>query len=322
MKRDLRIIFMGTPQFAVPSLESLIDNGFNVVGVITATDKPAGRGREIKFSEVKQFAVKAKLPLLQPVNLKDNKFIKEFAALKPNLGIVVAFRMLPEEIWSFPEFGTFNLHASLLPQYRGAAPINHAIINGEKVTGLTTFFIKHEIDTGKIIFRNPIKIGEQETYGELHDRMMLTGAELVLKTAFAIQDNSYDLISQSDLITTGEIIKSAPKISKADCRINWNSKSVTIYNLIRGLNPVPAAFTVLSGPNNEEIQLKIFKASYKMLTHDHKPGEIFITSEKQIATFTSDGTLTIEELQMAGKKRLQVKDFLNGFPITPKWKMH
>jgi methionyl-tRNA formyltransferase len=215
MKRDLRIIFMGTPQFAVPSLKSLIDNGFNVVGVITAPDKPAGRGREIKFSEVKQFAVKAKLPLLQPVNLKDNKFIKEFAALKPNLGIVVAFRMLPEEIWSFPEFGTFNLHASLLPQYRGAAPINHAIINGEKVTGLTTFFIKHEIDTGKIIFRNSIKIGEQETYGELHDRMMLTGAELVLKTAFAIQDNSYDLISQSDLITTDEIIKSAPKINES-----------------------------------------------------------------------------------------------------------
>jgi methionyl-tRNA formyltransferase len=241
-KEDLRIVFMGTPTFAVESLKALVENGYNVVGVITTPDKPAGRGYRMQASEVKKYALEHDLLLLQPEKLKNEVFLNELKQLKADLQIVVAFRMLPEVVWNMPRLGTFNLHASLLPQYRGAAPINWAIINGEKETGVTTFFLSHEIDTGKIIFREKMPINDDDNAGTLHDKLMKLGAELVLKTVDAVLENSIDTIPQSELISDETILKPAPKIFKETCRINWEDTAENIYNLIRGLSPTPTAW--------------------------------------------------------------------------------
>jgi methionyl-tRNA formyltransferase len=319
-KNTLRIIFMGTPDFAVASLDVLVKAGYNIVGVITAPDKTAGRGRKLKKSEVKLYAETAGLKILQPVNLKDPVFLDQLKALQPNLGIVVAFRMLPETVWSLPELGTFNLHASLLPQYRGAAPINHAIINGERETGVTTFFLKHEIDTGNIIFRKKVTIEPDETYGQLHDKLKVKGAQLVLKTVKAIEEGNYKLISQHELVSPDEVLKTAPKIFKDDCRINWRSRSEEIHNLVRGLNPVPAAFSYLRNPQGDELQMKIFRTHYKIFNHNEPIGALVTDNKNELAVYTADGIVTIDELQMEGKSRMMIKAFLNGFKFSPWWK--
>lgn len=317
----LRIVFMGTPKFAVASLEALLDAGFDVAGVITSPDKPAGRGKKLTESEVKSFAVSKGLPVLQPTNLKSPGFIDELKSLNANLGIVVAFRMLPEIVWAMPEYGTFNLHASLLPDYRGAAPINYAIINGEKETGVTTFLLKQEIDTGAIIFQEKTPIHPDETAGELHDRLMTIGANLVIKTATAIQNNDYPQISQVSLITKEKIIKPAPKIFKEDCQINWYNHADVINNLIRGLSPYPAAISNLVSDSGERIQIKIFKATIEICSISQQPGEIDFFGKERLEVWVKNGKIIIDELQMEGKKRMKAKEFLNGFRLTEKWKM-
>ena len=312
---------MGTPKFAVASLEALLDAEFDVVGVITSPDKPAGRGKKLTESEIKSFAVSKGLQILQPTNLKSPDFIDELKSLNANLGIVVAFRMLPEVVWAMPEYGTFNLHASLLPDYRGAAPINYAIINGEKETGVTTFFLKHEIDTGEIIFQEKTPIHKEETAGELHDRLMKIGADLVVKTAKAIQIDDYPQISQSLLSTSNEIIKPAPKIFKEDCFINWNNNAEVINNLVRGLSPYPGAISNLVSEIGERIQIKIFKATIVICPNNHQPGEIEFHGKDSLEVWVKNGKIIIDELQMEGKKRMKTKDFLNGFRLSEKWKM-
>lgn len=312
---------MGTPKFAVASLEALLDEGFDVAAVITSPDKPAGRGKKLTESEVKSFAVSKGLPVLQPTNLKSPDFIDELNSLDVNLGIVVAFRMLPEIVWAMPEYGTFNLHASLLPDYRGAAPINHAIINGEKETGVTTFFLKQEIDTGAIIFQEKTPIHPGETAGELHDRLMKIGANLVIKTVKAIQNNDYPQISQLSLITSEKIIKPAPKIFKDDCYIKWDNTAEVINNLIRGLSPYPGAISNLVSDSGERIQIKIFKTSIEICPINQPPNEIEIFGKERLEVWVKNGKLIIDELQMEGKKRMKTKEFLNGFRLTEKWKM-
>lgn len=321
MKRDLRIVFMGSPKFAVASLDALVKENYNVVGVITAPDKVAGRGKQIRKTEIKLYAEANGLKLFQPENLKDQQFVHAFKALEPNLGIVVAFRMLPEVVWSYPEFGTFNLHASLLPQYRGAAPINHAIINGEKETGLTTFFLKHDIDTGNIIFLEKLLIGENETFGQLHDRMMAKGADLVLKTVKTIESDTIQIIPQDNLIKPGEILLPAPKIFKEDCRIDWNSNVKEIHNFVRGLNPVPTAYTHLISPDGEELPMKVFNTTFREMDHQQPVGKIKSDNKNEFLVFVKDGIIQINELQLAGKKCLAVDSFLNGFKLTSEWKV-
>lgn len=295
---------MGTPDFAVPSLEILIKNKYKVVAVITAPDKPKGRGQKFASSPVKEVALKHKIPVLQPVNLKSPEFLDELKGYQANLQIVVAFRMLPEVVWNRPELGTFNLHASLLPQYRGAAPINWAIINGETETGVTTFFLKHQIDTGDIILQEKEPISEDDTAGDLYERLMHKGAHLVLKTVQAIENDTYTEIAQ-DLT---EEAKHAPKIFKETCEINWNESSLYLYNFIRGLSPYPAAWTILNGRT-----FKIFKASKTHQTKLHmKPGQIDTDNQNFVHIKTADHLLAIEELQMEGKNRMTVKEFLKG----------
>jgi methionyl-tRNA formyltransferase len=302
MSRDLRIIYMGTPEFAVPSLEILVENNYNVVAVITAPDKPAGRGLKLTPSPVKEAALKHNLKILQPTNLKSPEFLEELKSLKPNLGIIVAFRMLPESIWSLPEYGTFNLHASLLPAYRGAAPINWAIMNGEKETGVTTFFLKHEIDTGNIIFQEKEMILEEDTVGTLYERLMDKGSRLVLKTVEAIKNESYKLTPQPE----PQPGKSAPKIFKETCQIDFNRDVNSVYNFIRGLSPYPAAYTTLN-----DKQLKVYKA-LKMSKNSTTPGKISINNDSIIIECVN-GALDIKELQLEGKKRMTTQDFLKGY---------
>lgn len=300
---DLRIIYMGTPEFAVPALASLLKNNFNVVAVVTAPDKPKGRGQKIATSPVKDFAVENNIPILQPTNLKEAVFLEELASYKANLQIVVAFRMLPEVVWAMPELGTFNLHASLLPAYRGAAPINWAIINGEQETGVTTFFLQHSIDTGDILFQEKEAIGPEDTAGTLYERLMHKGADLVVKTSKAISEGKYTLQKQDN-----DIEKHAPKIFKPDCEINWASDSKEVINFIRGLSPYPTAWTTLAGKT-----LKIYKASPTIKVANFlKPGE-FKTDNKSFLHFrTNDGMVAIEDLQMEGKKRMDIEAFLRG----------
>ncbi len=319
----LRIVFMGTPGFAVPTLEKLLKAGKQVVAVITAPDRPAGRGQKVQHSEVKQCALKHNIPILQPEKLKDPTFIKEYQALKPDLNIVVAFRMLPEIIWNFPPYGSINLHASLLPQYRGAAPINWAIINGEKETGLTTFFIEKEIDTGKIILQQKIQIGDEENAGQLHDRMMHQGAEMVLKTVEMIENGDVHSIEQRQIIENENIIlKPAPKIFKDDCKINWQQSLTAIHNHIRGLSPYPSAFTILSGDSTSEIPLKIYKSSISHFKNTEKPGIVGTDGKNFIWVNHPEGAVYLEELQLAGRKRLKAEEFLRGFPLlTGVWKV-
>ncbi len=308
---NLRIIFMGTPGFAVASLEKLVNEKYNVVAVVTVPDKPAGRGQKLQESEVKQFAVANNIPVLQPEKLKAPEFIEQLKSFQPDLQIVVAFRMLPEIVWQLPPMGTFNLHGSLLPHYRGAAPINRAVMNGEKKTGVTTFFLQHKIDTGNIIFREEIPIGENETAGEVHDRMMIIGAGLVTKTVDAISAGNYPEIPQSTLVKEGEKINEAPKIFREDCKINWNLPGEKIHNHIRGLSPYPAAWTNLHAENNAEVMLKIYRSEFIATSHLHPPGTIL----ENFTIAAGDGMIRILEVQAPGKKKMAVADFLRGFSI-------
>jgi methionyl-tRNA formyltransferase len=287
----LRIVFMGTPEFAVASLNILVENGYDIAGVVTAPDKPGGRGQQLQKPDVKIAAEKYGLKILQPANLKAPEFIEELRSLNANLQIVVAFRMLPEIVWSMPSIGTFNLHASLLPQYRGAAPINWAIINGEKETGVTTFFLKHEIDTGNILFQEKETILPTDDAGSLYNRLMTKGARLVLKTVKAIESGDYSPQSQ----LTSHELKHAPKIFRETCMIDWNRKSEEIVNFVRGLSPYPAAWTTINDKT-----YKIFKVS---------------TNDTGIRMKTGDGFVFIEELQPEGKKRMKAADFLRGYKL-------
>ncbi|HCQ29889.1 MAG TPA: methionyl-tRNA formyltransferase [Flavobacteriales bacterium] len=306
-KQDLRIIFMGTPDFAVPSLDILLKHNYNIVAVVTAPDKPAGRGRKLQQSAVKKYALEHNLPVLQPVNLKAPDFIEELKSYNANLQIVVAFRMLPEVVWNMPELGTFNLHASLLPKYRGAAPINWAIINGEKETGVTTFFLQHEIDTGEIIMQEKVQISETDTAGTLHDKLMLIGADVVLKTVQSIENGSVKTSPQDDKMACP-----APKIFKKDCLIDWNNSNESLYNKIRGLSPYPTAFTYLKSKSGDRKVLKIYFTEKINDKPAKKPGTIITDNKSYIHVSTADGLLILTDLQLEGKKRLAIKDFLNG----------
>jgi len=311
--KELRIVFMGTPDFAVASLQALVDGGYNVVGVITAPDKPAGRGNKLNESAVKKYAVENNLKVLQPEKLKNPEFIAALQTLNADLQVVVAFRMLPEVVWNMPRLGTFNLHGSLLPQYRGAAPLNWAVINGDSKTGVTTFLLDHEIDTGKIIFKAETPIGENETVGEVHDRLMEIGAKLVVETVVAIAENNYTAIPQEALIQS-ETIKHAPKIFKEDCKIDWSKNSNSIWNLIRGLSPYPTAWSeMVKLPENEPLLVKIFFAEACDDTEKAVPGTIKSDGKKMIRVACADGWLQITDLQIAGKKRMKTDEFLRGF---------
>ena len=315
MRRNLRIVFMGTPDFAVPALDILVQHNYNVVGVITAPDKPAGRGQQLHQSSVKKYAVENGLRILQPEKLKNPDFIAELKSLDANLFIVVAFRMLPEIVWQMPEFGTFNLHASLLPQYRGAAPINWAVINGEKETGVTTFFLQHEIDTGNIILQEKINIEDEDNAGTVHDKLMNVGSALVLKTVQAIENDN--VIESPQSIVDNPQLKHAPKIFKDTCEIDWKKTAQEIHNLIRGLSPYPAAFTYLNGKT-----LKIFASQKSHWSIDNsqlsKSSTIDYKTDNKtyFSVKCSDGWLDILELQLEGKKRMKVDGFLRGYKFT------
>ena len=317
----LRIIFMGTPEFAVESLDILVKNNYTIVGVITVPDKPAGRGQQIQQSAVKKYALEKGLSILQPEKLKDDFFLDQLRELKADLQIVVAFRMLPEVVWNMPPLGTFNLHGSLLPQYRGAAPINWAIINGEKETGVTTFFLQHEIDTGKIIFNEKIPIAENDTTGEIHDRLMIVGAKLVLKTVKAIERGNYPQIEQNKFLNNENKLKDAPKIFKEDCKIDWTKTTVEIHNHIRGLSPYPTAFTDFMSDENKIYPVKIFRAEIEFQNHDYPVKSLLTDSKNYLKIATDKGFIVISELQIAGKKRMSTPEFLRGFHITNNWKV-
>lgn len=317
----LRIVFMGTPEFAVASLDILVENNYNIVGVITVPDKPAGRGQQLQQSAVKKYALEKGLKILQPEKLKAEEFINELRTLNADLQIVVAFRMLPEVVWNMPRLGTFNLHGSLLPQYRGAAPINWAVINGDKETGVSTFFLQQEIDTGKIIFREKITIGENETAGEIHDRLMVIGASLVLKTVKAIEEDNYPQTDQSELIAKGEKERHAPKIFKDDCRINWQKPMKEIHDHIRGLSPYPAAFTDLISPDDKTYSIKIFKTETESSEHKEVIASVHTDSKSYIKVAVKNGFIKITDLQLAGKKRLTVTELLRGFPLNNNWRV-
>lgn len=303
---QMKIVFMGTPDFAVASLNALAEAGFEIVGVVTAADKPAGRGQKLQESAVKKYAVENGLKVLQPLKLKDPEFVEELSALNADLQVVVAFRMLPEVVWDMPAKGTINLHASLLPQYRGAAPINHAIINGETESGVSTFFLKHEIDTGDIIFSEKVAIAETDTAGDLHDNLMQTGAGLLVKTVQAIADGNYKEQPQP----VAAELKHAPKIFKEFCKIDWEQPVKTVYNLIRGLSPYPTAFTTLN-----EKTIKVFKATYEEAAHEVTPGR-YETDGKTFLKFAAHGGfISLLDVQYEGKKRMLVDEFLRGMRL-------
>ena len=304
--RDLRIVFMGTPDFAVTILQHLIENDYNVVGVITAADKPAGRGRKLNQSAVKKYALSQNLPILQPTNLKNEEFQAALKDWNANLQIVVAFRMLPKAVWAMPAYGTFNLHASLLPEYRGAAPINWALINGETKTGVTTFFIDDKIDTGEIILQKEVTIKDDEIVGQLHDRLMYLGANLVAETL--------DLIATGDVNTTKQPEleeKPAHKLFPHNCKIDWDKSLNDIYNHIRGLNPYPAAWTTIKN-GEEEISAKIYGVTKEFSAHEFTNGTV-ITSKKELKIAVKDGFLIVDEIKISGKKLMDAKSLLNGF---------
>jgi len=316
----LKIVFYGTPEFAVASLEALHTNDINIAAVVTSPDKPSGRGQRITVSPVKEFAVKNNLPILQPSNLKDESFLNQLKAINPDLQIVVAFRMMPEAVWKLPRLGTFNLHASLLPQYRGAAPINWAIINGEKETGVTTFFLKQEIDTGSIIFQQKINIDDNDTAGTLHDKLKTIGADLAVKTVEAIENNNYKTTEQSKIATTD--LKAAPKLNKQNTKINFSQKPDAIRNFIRGLSPYPGAIAELYSPSTYlSLMLKIFSVESQPMAHEEPTGTVDTDHKSTIRVFVSDGVIYIKELQVANRSRMSVKDFLNGFKLDGEWVM-
>jgi methionyl-tRNA formyltransferase len=314
MTKDFRIIFMGTPEFAVASLKALIDSDFHVVAVVTSPDKPAGRGQKIKESEIKQFANKFDILVLQPEKLKSDEFIQQLKSLKADLQVVVAFRMLPEVIWSMPRLGTINLHASLLPQYRGAAPINHAIMNGDKKSGVTTFFIEKDIDTGKIIDSEEVEIKDSDNAGILHDKLMETGARLLVKTVKAIQCNNYTQIDQYSTLAFENPLRPAPKLFKDSCKIQWDQDIYKIYNFIRGLSPYPTAWTVLQHlENSENITIKIFETAIEIADHGFIPGSIISDVKSSLKVAVNGGFLQIKSIQAEGKRRLDIEEFLRGF---------
>jgi methionyl-tRNA formyltransferase len=313
--RELRIVFMGTPDFAVATLKALVENNYKVVGVITAPDKPAGRGRKLNESAVKVYANSQNLSVLQPTNLKDTAFLTALKALHANLQIVVAFRMLPEVVWRMPEYGTFNLHASLLPDYRGAAPINWAIINGETKTGVSTFFIDDKIDTGEMILQEAVAIDSNETAGSLHDKLMHLGSKLVLKTVRLIEKGPVKTTPQTD----SEAIKTAHKLDKETCKIDWNDTLLNIYNKIRGLSPYPGAWCHLVNKENT-VSVKILKCDYKIEKHPFPTGKI-ISANKELKVAAKNGFIIIEELQLPGKRNMDVKSLLNGYQFDDAAKM-
>jgi methionyl-tRNA formyltransferase len=313
--RELRIVFMGTPQFAVGVLEKLLIEGKNVVGVITAPDRPSGRGQKVRRSPVKEFALTKGITVLQPANLKDTTFLHELETLQANLQIVVAFRMLPKVVWSMPEYGTFNLHASLLPQYRGAAPINWAIINSEEKTGVTTFFIDEKIDTGAIILSEEIEINKTETAGSLHDKLMVLGSELVIKTVEKITKGTVVTTKQPESLA----LKEAPKLTSDNTRINWDASAATIEAFIRGLSPYPVAWSVLSD-NNTDHKVKIFAAKAEITDHSREIGHIS-TSKKELKVAVKDGYLYIKEMQLPGKRKMEIQALLNGSNFSEDAKM-
>lgn len=313
--RDLRIVFMGTPDFAVYTLRAIVEAGYNVVGVITAPDKPAGRGRKLQGSTVKKYAEEQNLKVLQPVNLKAEAFLEELSSLQANLQVVVAFRMLPAAVWKMPEHGTFNLHASLLPQYRGAAPINWAVINGEKETGVSTFFIDDKIDTGEVIMQEKVAINSGETAGDLHDKLMKAGADLVLKTVKAIQQGPVQTTSQKE----ANLLKPAHKLTRENTRINWEQSLESIYNLVRGLSPYPTGWTMLRN-GNDEVMLKIYEGVPETAQHQHPVGKV-LQEGKTAKIAVNSGYLILKEVQLPGKRKMAVKDLLNGYEFFPNAKV-
>lgn len=308
----LRIVFMGTPEFAVGILDTIYQHNYDIVGVITAADKPAGRGQQLKYSAVKEYALEKGLRLLQPANLKDEAFLEELKSLNANLNVVVAFRMLPEAVWKMPKYGTFNLHASLLPQYRGAAPINWAIINGEHETGVTTFFIDDKIDTGAMILKASTPIGNNESAGELHDRLMDLGKDTVIKTLTLIENGNAETTVQVD----DADIKTAYKLNRDNCKIDWTKPGAEIHNLVRGLSPYPAAWCFFKD-NGQEWNVKIYETAFIKENHDKAAGSIII-DKKEINVAVLDGFIKINSLQLPGKKRITAKELLNGMTFSDK----
>ncbi len=303
---------MGTPEFAVGSLKKIIENKYTVKAVITAPDKPAGRGKKIQTSDVKKFALNNNLKVLQPTNLKSKEFVEQLKEINADLFIVVAFRMLPKIVWEMPKLGTFNLHASLLPNYRGAAPINHAIINGDKITGITTFFINSEIDKGNIILQQEVEITNNENAGTLHDKLMEKGADLVVETIKLIQNGNYK-VKQQEILEDSKI-KPAPKIFKQDCKINWQNKGVEINNKIRGLSPYPTAWSNIN--DTKKTSVKIFDSEFIQIEHKFDYGKIISDNKNHIKVAVKEGFIAIHELQLQGKKRMKTKDFLNGYKFS------
>lgn len=310
--KNLRIVFMGTPEFAAYNLKVLHQSGAQIVAVVTAPDRPAGRGQRLQKSAVKLMAEELNLPVLQPEKLRETSFLERLRSYQPDLQVVVAFRMLPEVVWNLPPKGTFNLHASLLPQYRGAAPINWAVINGETRTGVTTFFLNHEIDTGNIIMQEAVDISPDDNAGDVHDRLMVLGAELVVKTVKALASNSVKAVSQTEMSE----LKPAPKLFKEDGRIDWNRSTEKVYDLIRGLSPYPAAWTELNETGKKPVMVKIFKTSKTSNSKKLAPGVIDCSVKNKMVVGTIDGALKIDELQLAGKKRMSTEAFLQGFRWT------
>lgn len=322
-KEDLRIVYMGTPEFAVESLRCLVEGGYNVVGVITMPDKPVGRHQDtLQASPVKQYALEQGLRVLQPVRLKDETFLEELKALKADLQIVVAFRMLPEAVWNMPPMGTFNLHASLLPQYRGAAPINWAVINGETETGITTFFLRHEIDTGEVIQQVKVPIADTDNVGDVYDRLMMLGGKLVTETVDNILAGTVRTIPQEQM-QAGVVLRPAPKIFKDTCRIDWQGKTVKqLYDFVRGLSPYPAAWTELEGPDGKVQTLKIYVARKEEQPESLREAVgTVVVEDGMLKVAAQDGFLLVDELQLAGKKRMKTADFLRGFRFDGNYKM-
>ncbi len=317
-KEDLRIVFLGTPEFAVESLDRLYKGGYNIVGVVTMPDKPAGRGHKLLFSPVKQYALEHGLHLMQPANLKSQDFVDELRGLNADLFIVIAFRMLPEVVWSMPKLGTFNLHASLLPKYRGAAPINWAVINGDDRTGVTTFFLKHEIDTGDIIDQEEVAIAPEDNVGDVHDRLMMLGADLTIKTVDRILEGNLSAVPQ-DSLGVGCVPTPAPKIFKETCRIDWNNESVRVHNLVRGLSPYPAAWTsVDKGDGSDPVQMKVFQTAVGALT-DLPAGTVMVENGR-LYIACADRLLEVLSLQLPGRKRMSASDFMRGCDLSG-WKI-
>ena len=315
-KEDLRIVYMGTPEFAVESLRCLVEGGYKVVGVVTMPDKPAGRGHKIQYSPVKQYALEQGLPLLQPEKLKDEAFLEALRAWKADLQIVVAFRMLPEVVWNMPRLGTFNLHASLLPQYRGAAPINWAVINGETETGVTTFFLKHEIDTGEVIRQVRVPIADTDNVGTVHDRLMALGGKLVVETVDDILNGTVRGIPQEEMKVEGGL-RPAPKIFKDTCRIDWSHSVKSIYDFVRGLSPYPAAWTELVQPDGQKLQMKVFETGKMPGAADGcAPGTLRTDGKTYLRVAAADGWVDIRALQLPGKRRLAIDEWLRGFHLT------